>query len=82
MKVHIQALRRNTEVLERLQGDGWEVDASRQDSLSARHHAVANEAEARRRLHRLGLLTAAAIRVTFTAAVRQLHRGLPAVDGS
>ena len=77
MKTHIQMLWRNTEVMERLQGDGWEVETSQQDSLCAQHHAVENEEQARQRLYKLGLLTSASIRIDFSKAVRKFHRVLP-----
>ena len=37
MNRHIHVLWRKTEVLEGVQDDGWEVDASHQNSLSAGH---------------------------------------------
>ena len=73
MKMHIQVLWRNMEVLSRLQRDGWEVDASEPDSLSAKHCEVADEAEARCHLHKLGLLTSPAVRISFCETVRHLR---------
>ena len=75
MKLHLQLLRKNKEVLERLHRDGWELGSVSPDSLWARHPSVASGAEARRRMHRLGLLISAAVRIEFLPTARQSHTG-------
>jgi len=65
MKLYLQVFRRNKEVLKRLQRDGWELGSLLPNSLWARHPSVASGAEARRRMHRLGLLISAAVRIEF-----------------
>ena len=75
MKLFLQVLRRNKEVLERLHRDGWELGSISPNSLWARHPSVASGAEARRRMHRLGLLISAAVRIEFLPTAWQSHRG-------
>jgi hypothetical protein len=66
MKLYLQVLHRNREVLERLQRDGWELESVSPNSLWARHPSVATNTEARQRMHRLGLLLSAAVRIEFS----------------
>jgi hypothetical protein len=70
MKLRVQVLRRNREVLERLHRDGWELESISADSLWARHPRVGSEREARRRMYGLGLLTSTAVRIEFAPAAR------------
>jgi hypothetical protein len=65
MRLRIQLLRQGEAVKNRLQHDGWKLKAESSDTLSAWHAAVGSEAAARRRLHGLGLLTSATLRVEF-----------------
>ena len=65
MRLQIQLLGREEAVKHRLQSDGWELKAESSETLSARHAAVDNEPAARRRLHSLGLLTSANLRIEF-----------------
>jgi hypothetical protein len=65
MKLDIQLLRQSTEILEQLNGDGWKMEPREEGFLYAWHHRVGDNWKARHRLHRLGLLTSPAIRVTF-----------------
>ena len=74
MKLYLQVFRRNKEVLKRLQRDGWELGSLLPNSLWARHPSVASGAEARRRMHRLGLLFSAAVRSEFLPTAWQSHR--------
>ena len=75
MKLYLQVLRSNKEVLKRLHHDGWELGSISPHSLWARHPGVASGAGARRRLHRLGLLTSPAVRIEFPPTAWQSHRG-------
>src|SRR5262249_61764843 len=75
MKLFLQVLRRNKEVLERLHRDGWELGSISPNSLWARHPSVASGAEARRRMHRLGVLFSAAGRSEVLATSWRSHRG-------
>ena len=75
MKLYLQVLRSNKEVLERLHHDGWELGSTSPNSPWARHPSVASGAEARRRLHRLGLLISPAVRIEFPPTAWQSHRG-------
>jgi len=74
MKLLLQVLRRNKEELERLHRDGWELGSISPNSLWAQHPSVASGAEARRRMHRLGLLFSAAVRSEFLPTAWQSHR--------
>jgi hypothetical protein len=65
MRLRIQLLHRGEAVKERLQRDGWNLKAETVDTLSACHAAVDSESAARRRLHGLGLLTSATLRIEF-----------------
>jgi hypothetical protein len=71
MKLRVQVLRRNKEVLERLHRDGWELESISANSLWARHPSVATNTQARRRMHRLGLLLSAAVRIEFAPTAWQ-----------
>ena len=75
MKLFLQVLRRNKEVLERLHRDGWELGSISPNSLWARHPSVASGAEARQRMHRLGLLISEAVRIEFPPTAGQGPRG-------
>ncbi len=65
MHLYIQTLRRGEEIRERLRHDGWQLLAKSGEQMLACHPSVMDEKEARRRLHVLGLLTSAALRVEF-----------------
>jgi hypothetical protein len=67
MRLRIQLLHRREVVKDRLLRDGWELKTESADTLSASHVAVDSEPAARRRLHGLGLLTSAILRVEFPA---------------
>jgi hypothetical protein len=68
MRVRIELLRRSEPVLAALRGDGWAVAFGEDGAVSARHPRVPDESAARRRLHRLGLLTSGALRIEFCRA--------------
>ena len=65
MRLRIQLLRQGAAVKDLLQRDGWKLQAESVDTLSAYHPAVDGEPAARRRLHGLGLLTSAILRIEF-----------------
>jgi hypothetical protein len=65
MRLKIQLLGRGEAVKQSLQRDGWKLKAKSSDTLSACHAAVDSEPAARRRLHSLGLLTSATLRIEF-----------------
>jgi len=65
MKLQIQVLGRREAVKQRLQSDGWELKFESSETRSASHAAVDSEHAARRRLHSLGLLTSATLRIEF-----------------
>ena len=67
MRLRIQLLHQGEAVKDCLQRDGWQLDGESRDILSAFHAAVENERAARRRLHGLGLLTSATLRIEFQA---------------
>jgi hypothetical protein len=71
MKLYVQVLRGNKEVRERLHRDGWELGSISPNSLWARHPRVASGAQARRRMHRLGLLISEAVRIEFLPTAGQ-----------
>ena len=75
MKLYVQVLRGNKEVRKRLHRDGWELGSVSPNSLWARHPSVASGAEARRRMHRLGLLISPAVPVESLPTGLQSHRG-------
>jgi hypothetical protein len=51
--------------LQALRGDGWQLQHEPGGVVLGTHPAVANEAAARERLHRLGLLTSRALLIRF-----------------
>jgi hypothetical protein len=53
-----------------LRADGWVLEAGRHDGIVAEHPHVPDEAAARSRLDRLGLLTARRLRIEFLLARR------------
>ena len=65
MKLQIQVLGRREAVKQRLQNDGWKLKSESSEILFACHAAVDSEQAARRRLHSLGLLTSATLRIEF-----------------
>ena len=65
MRLRIQLLHQREAVKDCLQRDGWNLKGESRDTLSACHAAVDSEPAARRRLHSLGLLTSATLRIEF-----------------
>jgi hypothetical protein len=65
MNLQIQLLHRGDVVKDCLRRDGWKLLSENRDTLSACHAAVDSESAARQRLHVLGLLTSAALRIEF-----------------
>jgi hypothetical protein len=68
MRVVFQPFRRHVKLKQILQADGWTLDAGRDNTVLAKHPSVADEAAARSRLHRLGLLTSGQLRIDFLPA--------------
>ncbi len=65
MILHVQILRRPTEVRDVLRDDGWQIENAGRDQMAVTHRDVSDEAAARSRLHQLGLLTSSSLRVHF-----------------
>lgn len=65
MKVQIDLLRRAPTLSARLQKNGWRIEFENERSLIVDHPDVADAGAARERLHRLGVLTSAALRIDF-----------------
>jgi hypothetical protein len=77
MRLRIQLLRFGKVAIDRLQHDGWRLKTENTDTVSACHPAVQSESAARARLHALGLLTTANLRIDFSllerGCLRQMH---------
>jgi hypothetical protein len=67
MRVYVESLRQyqQHQVREALRADGWDMQAGGEGRLLVRHRLAPDEASARRRLHELGLLSAAWLRIEF-----------------
>jgi hypothetical protein len=65
MVVHIHVLRGPHEVARALRQDGWTLDEATPISFEATHPRVDDQAAARARLYRLGLLTSSRLRIEF-----------------
>ena len=57
-------------LMKALRGDGWQLQDEPGGAVLGTHPAVANEAAARERLHRLGLLTSRAFLIRFDRSRR------------
>jgi hypothetical protein len=68
MHLHIQLLRDRNGVRRGLCRDGWDCEDRRDGAVIARHLSVTDGVDARGRLHRLGLLTSASLRIDFCYA--------------
>jgi hypothetical protein len=68
MHVRIQSLRRSETFLVALRADGWALQSGQEGVVCARHPLASDEGAARSRLHGLGLLTAASLRIEFCHA--------------
>jgi hypothetical protein len=69
MRVYFQPLGRHAGLRRILQADGWLLKGDRGDAFLAEHPGVADQAAARRRLDRLGLLTSSRLRIAFLPLV-------------
>lgn len=69
MKVHFQFLRGQAQLRGALLADGWQLSAVVGTHLDATHPEVGNEAAARGRLSRLGLLTSTLARIEFPCSL-------------
>jgi hypothetical protein len=65
MRVLFQPFRWRVDLRRILQADGWTLEGGRGDSFFAENPGVPDEAAARRRLNRLGLLTSPRLRIVF-----------------
>jgi hypothetical protein len=72
VNVYFQILGPGPDVRTPLAHDGWEVEQQARDVLRASHPSVTDEEEARERLHRLGLLLSASLRIEFGPAQKSL----------
>jgi len=67
MHLNVQPLRESTQVKDLLVADGWQVQPAASHALRVEHPEVADEAAARLRLERLGLLTSRCCHIDFPA---------------
>lgn len=68
MNIHIELIRRGgVDLSELLTRDGWALEDER-DALWVSHPDVPDEATARNRLNRLGILTSPTLRIEFERA--------------
>jgi hypothetical protein len=74
MQMHVQFLRRSTDLAALLVRDGWRLEPQGDRFFRAEHPRVENEDAARSRLHLLGLLTSCSLRIDFGAS--RCGRGL------
>jgi hypothetical protein len=58
-------LHHSDEIRDILQRDGWVIEKDQGDEIQVIHRHVGNEAAARNRLFRLGLLTTPSMRINF-----------------
>jgi hypothetical protein len=65
VKIRIEFLGAAARLEEARRSDGWQLTGTGPGGVSASHGEVPDEATARRRLDRLGLLTAPRLRVEF-----------------
>jgi hypothetical protein len=68
VRVLFQPFRGRVDLGPLLQADGWTLEAGRGDAVVAEHSGLADEAAARSRLDRLGLLTSGQLRIDFLPA--------------
>ena len=68
MRVLFQPVRGRVDLQRILREDGWTLEGGGGDSFLARNPGVPDEAAARSRLHRLGLLTSPRLRIVFLPA--------------
>jgi hypothetical protein len=74
MRVLFQPFRGHVELKRILQTDGWTLESGQDDAVLAEHAGVTDEAAARSRLDRLGLLTSGRLRIVFLPAVARQPR--------
>ena len=65
MLIHFHFLRDAATPLQALRGDGWRLRDEPGGVVRGTHPEAPDEAAARERLHRLGLLTSGALRIRF-----------------
>ena len=65
MLIRFHFLRDAATPLQALRGDGWQLQSEPGGVVLGTHPDVPDEAAARERLHRLGLLTSRALRIRF-----------------
>ena len=64
MRIRLRFLRDARVIEEMLENDGWKLERE-QESVSAKHPDISDEASARSRLHELGLLTSGSLHIEF-----------------
>ena len=65
MRVHLRFLQRREPIEESLRLDGWQLERHQDDGVTAQHPLVKDEAAARIRLQKLGLLISASVYIDF-----------------
>jgi hypothetical protein len=65
VRIRVLAFRHSPEIRETLRKDGWTLDEGPTPWFSAEHARARDGTAARRRLHRLGLLTSSDLRIEF-----------------
>jgi hypothetical protein len=70
MFTHFHFLRDPAGPLQALRGDGWDLRSGPGEAVEGTHPDVADEGEARERLHELGLLTSPGLRIRFDRSRR------------
>jgi hypothetical protein len=65
MQMHVQFLRRSTDLALLLVRNGWRLMPQGDRSYRAQHPGIRDERAARSRLHLLGLLTSGSLRIEF-----------------
>ncbi len=65
MKVYIEMLRSPAILRKTLEADGWRLETAQAGAVIAGHPHLHDEADARGRLHDLGLVTSSAVRIEF-----------------
>jgi hypothetical protein len=68
MNVQIRVLCEAPTLVERLKRSGWIVECEADGCMVVRHREVSTSAQARERLHRLGLLTSTGLLIDFAVA--------------
>jgi len=65
MRVHFESVRDESALRGLLKEDGWELGEAAAGAFDASHPGAADQQSARSRLHKLGLLISARLRIEF-----------------